>query len=85
MITGEISNKDEVTVWNYSDFVPWYGIASYKIRDFVQFFGFFFIIFALLLYFPILLYNRKNIKIWYWIVLAFELPLSFYFWIFLFD
>ena len=83
--TGEITNKDEVTLWNISDFVPWYGIASYKICDFFQFFGLFLVSFAILLYLPVLLYNRKNVKIAYWIILAFEISLCIYFWFSLFD
>jgi hypothetical protein len=83
--TGEVVNKDEVTVWNDSDFVPWYGIMSYKIHDFIQFFGLFFSLFALLFYFPIAIHSGKDIKIGYWIVLTIELSMSFYFLISLFD
>ena len=59
--TGEITNKDAVTVWNDSDFVPWYGIASYEIYYFTKCNGLFLNLFALLLYFPVLLFNKKNI------------------------
>lgn len=83
--TREVTNKEEVTLWKDSDFVPWYGIASHETWYFIKCFGFFFIAFALLLYFPILLYNRKNIKILYWIIMAFELTICFYLWSLLYD
>jgi hypothetical protein len=79
--TGEVTNKDKVTLWKDSDFVPWYGIVSYKISRFIKIFSGVFYLFAFLLYIPtlvlnILFYNRKAMI--YCIILAFELAISFY-------
>ena len=79
MDTGKATNKDEVTVWFESDFYPWYGVGAMNIYYLMKSVGVFFHIFALLLYLPILLCNRKNIAIIYWVVLAFEITLCFYF------
>jgi len=83
--TGEVANKDEVNFWSAADYVPWYGFASYKTYYFTKSNGIFFLIFALLLYFPMLICNRKNIKIIYWIILAFEITMCFYLWGTIFD
>jgi len=75
--TGELTNADELIFWDVSDYVPWYGMASYKIYRFFK--SSVFDLFALLLYFPVLIYHRKNILIGYWIILAFEVSMSLYF------
>jgi len=80
--TLECINKDEVTVWKDSDFVPWYGIASYKISFFIKATAGGLFLLAVLFYIPVLsynlLFNWKNRAILYWVMVAFELAISFY-------
>ena len=80
--TGEVANRDEVTVWEYSDFVPWYGIVACEISYFFEWWGAGFFTLAFLFYIPALVYNlvvkRKHISIIYWLILAFELAACYY-------
>jgi hypothetical protein len=79
-ITGEVVNvnANQVTVWNDSDYVPWYGIAAYEAYRFYKAWGVGFWLLSVLLYFPVLYYNRKNRHIVLWIILAFQLAMYIY-------
>jgi hypothetical protein len=72
--TGELASGNDTDFY-----IPWYGIASDEISFFMKCNGFLFFLFVLLLYFPILFFHRKNIKITYWIILTFELTVTLYF------
>jgi hypothetical protein len=82
LATQEVTNQDEVTVWKDSDFVPWYGIASYKIAHFIKWLSGVFFILTVLFYISVLsynlLFNWKSKAILYWVIVTLELTICWY-------
>jgi hypothetical protein len=82
LATQDVTNKDEVTIWKDSDFVPWYGIASYKIYRFMKTWGVGVYFIAIIFFIPVfvynLLFNWKNRAILYWVIVTFELGICYF-------
>ena len=74
LLSGKLINK--VTQRYAAECVPWYGMAAYRIYDFNKCYKSDFLLLAFLLYFPMLLYYKKNIAIKYWIIVALEILVS---------